>query len=826
MVVIWQDIRFGFRMLARKPAFATLAILTLALGIGANTAIFSVVNAVLLRPLPFQKPDQLVQLFQTESAPGNFPMTGQDYLDWRAQNRTFADMAIYSWQESFNASGSGEPERVTGVETQANYFSVLGVQPVLGRLFLPGDFQAREDHEVLLSYGFWKRHFAGEAVILGTSIVLNGEPYKIDGVMPSWFRIPGAADLWVPIDMTPKALGGRGSHHLRALGRVKDGVSIEQARADLLAISTNLEKQFPDTNDKVHSVVVSLGSQLIGNSGTQLWIMFGAVALVLLIACVNVANLLLARAIDRRREIAMRAVLGAARARLVRQLLTESVLLAMLGAVPGIGLAYICVSLLAKAQSLPFPQPNPIAVNPTVLVFTVLVSIAVGILFGLAPAIQVSRLKLIDELKSGGKSAHTASIRSHFLRNALVASEIALSLALVAGAALLLRTFANLRAIDVGVKAENTLTAAIQLPAKKYPTPEEVRGFCARLVESLASAPGIRTAALTTELPLQGGNNGYIQVDGQSDKVTAGQLVEVTAVTPEYFHALGIPIMRGRGFTDADLENTAVVLRKWTAAHPSGQGRVPADNLQAVALINQTMARRFWPNQDAIGKTYRKDDVQIHVIGIVGDTKVFGLRQTPIPQAYYPLTWVGSGQAFSRTFRIAVQTGGNPLGAAATVRNVVKSLDGGLAVYQLQTMTDIAEATMANDSQQTFLLGTFAAFALILAAIGTYGVMSYLVTQRTGEIGIRMALGARRGAMLMMILRQGLTLALVGVGIGLAGALATSRLLESLLFGVKPSDPATLAGVSLLMIAVTMIAGIIPAMRAMRVEPMTALRHE
>jgi predicted permease len=313
-------------------------------------------------------------------------------------------------------------------------------------------------------------------------------------------------------------------------------------------------------------------------------------------------------------------------------------------------------------------------------------------------------------------------------------------------------------------------------------------------------------------------------VDGLSDKSTEGQLVEMMAVTPEYFHALGIPLMRGRGFTDADLENTAGVLRKWIAGHPSGQDRVPAENLQAVALINQTMARRFWPNQDAIGKTYRKDGVQIQVIGIVGDTKVFGLRQSPIPQTYYPLTWITGGGG--HTFRIVVQTGGNPLSAAATARNVVKSLDGGLALYQVQTMTDITAATMANDSQQTFLLGTFAAFALILAAIGTYGVMSYLVTQRTGEIGIRMALGAARGAMLLMILRQGLTLAVIGVGIGLAAALATSKLLASLLFGVKPSDPATLAGVSVLMIAVTMMACIIPAMRAMRIEPMIALRHE
>jgi putative ABC transport system permease protein len=824
MITIGQDIRYGFRMLARKPVFTALAILTLALGIGANTAIFSVVDAVLLRPLPYRNPGQLVQLWQTESSPGSFPLTGQDFLDWRAQNRTFEDMAVYSFQQSFNLSGSGGPERVTGVRVQTNFFSILGIQPVLGRPFLQGDTQARQNLEVLLSYGFWKRHFGGQASAVGSSIELNTEPCIIVGVMPPWYRIPAGGDLWIPIDMTPTALGGRGSHYLRALGRIKDGVTLEQARADLLAISTNLEKQFPDTNAEVHSVIVPLAEQLIGDSRSQLWILYGAVTLVLLIACANVANLLLARATDRQREIALRAALGAKRRRLVRQMLTESALLAVLGAVPGIALAYPCVSLLANAQQLPFPQANPIHVSPMVLVFTIVVSIAVGILFGLAPALQVSGINLMDELKAGGKMARTASHRGRLVRNSLVAAEIALSLALLAGAALLLRTFANLRAVDVGAQVEKVLTASMQLPVKKYKTPEQVLAFCSPLVESLAAAPGIRAAALTTDLPVEGGSNGYITVDGLDSQTTKGQLVEQTCVTPEYFRALGIPLIQGRGLNGADMDNATAAVRQLLAIQPDAQGRAPLPKLQLVALINQTMARRFWPGQDPTGKIFHIDNLAIQVIGVVGDTKRDGLRQAPVPQAYFafPLAIGTRGT----NFKIVLQTAGPPHTAAGAIRSAVASLDDRLAVYRMQTMTEFIADSMADDSQQMFLLSTFAGLALILAAVGTYGVMSYLVTQRTGEIGIRMALGAGRGDVLWMVLREGLAPAIAGIGIGLAGSFATSRLLESLLFGVTPNDPLTLAGASIAMAAVAMTACVIPATAAMRVEPVVALRQE
>jgi len=824
MVTLWQDLRYGFRMLAHKPVFTALAILTLALGIGANSAIFSVVDAVLLSPLPYRNPGQLVQLWQTESAPGRFPLTGRDFLDWREQNRTFEDMAVYSFQQSFNLSGAGGPERVTGVRVQANFFSILGIQPMLGRAFLQGDARARPNLEVLLSYGFWKRHFGGQASAVGSSVELNTEPCVIVGVMPSWYRIPAGGDLWIPIDMTPAALGGRGSHYLRALGRIKDGVTLEQARADLLAISTNIEKQFPDTNDKVHSIVIPLAEQLIGDSRSQLWLLYGAVTLVLLIACANVANLLLARATDRQHEIALRAALGAPRRRLVRQLLTESVLLALLGAVPGIALAYPCVNLLANARQLPFPQANPIHLSPIVLAFTLAVSIAVGVLFGLAPALQISGAGLVDDLKAGGKMACTASRRGRRVRNSLVAAEVALSLALLAGAALLLRTFANLRAVNVGASVEKVLTASLQLPVEKYKTPEQILAFCSPLVASLAAAPGVRAAALTTDLPVEGGSNGYVTVDGLDDQATKGQLVEQTCVTPEYFRALGIPLIRGRGLNGADMDHAVPAVRQLLAVKPDAQGRTVLPKLQLTALINQTMARRFWPDQDPTGKIFRIDTLAIQVIGVVGDTKRNGLRDAPVPQAYFafPLAIGTRGT----NFKIVLLTAGPPYAAAGIIRSAVQSLDSKLAVYRTQAMTEFIADSMADDSQQMFFLSIFAGLALILSAIGTYGVMSYLVAQRTGEIGIRMALGAGRSDVLWTVLREGLGPVIAGIAIGLAGTLVASRLLEGLLFAVKPNDPLTLAGATLAMVAVAMMACILPAMAAMRVEPAVALRQE
>jgi predicted permease len=742
------------------------------------------------------------------------------------QNHTFEDMAVYTYQESFNASGTGEPERAAGVELQANYFSMLGVPAALGRTFLPGEDQAGQNRVVLLSYGFWQRRFAGQRSAVGGSMELNGEQYKIVGVMPTWFRVPGSADFWVPIDMSLKNLGPRGEHHLRALGRVKSGVPIEQARADLLALSQRLEQQFPDSNRNAHAVVVPLKDQLVGSaSKTQLGIMLGAVGLVLLIACANVANLLLARASDRRREVAVRAALGAERSRLVRQLLTESVLLSVFGALPGIALAYVCVTLLGSGEHIPFTLPNPVAVNPAVLAFTLGVSVLVGLLFGLAPALQTSHINLSDELKSGGKMAATATTRNRLLRDVLMTGEIAVSLALLASAGLLLRTFANLREVNPGVRMAGVLTARVLLPSKKYATPEQQRLFYTRLVDTLSASPGVRAAAVATEIPLEGGSNGYVQIEGQAADSESGPLVEWNSITPDYFRTMGISLLSGRNFTETDLENTETALKKLIPLFMSGELSKAKIDFELTSVINQAMAKRFWPGQDPVGKRFRiGGSVPVHVVGMVADVKSWGLRQAPPPQAYYPLTWAFGPQSFAMT--IVAQSAGRPEAIASAMRNAVESQDSTLAIFQMRSMQQVIADAMSGESDQTILLGTFAGLALLLAAVGTYGVMSYLVTQRTAEIGIRMALGAGRGEVVWMVLRQGVRLAVVGVILGIGGALATTRLLASTLYGVKANDPQTLIAVSLVMCGVAMLACMIPALRAMRVNPVIALRYE
>ncbi len=828
MDTFWQDIRYGFRMLGRKPGFTAAAILTLALGIGANSAIFSVVDAILLRPLPYRDPGQLVQLWMTEASEGSFPLTGQDFLDWREQNHTFEDMCLYSFQESFNASGAGEPERAAVVELQPNYFSVLGVRPMMGRSFVWDEGQAGQNHVTVLSYGFWQSHFGGQASALKGSIELNGEPYAVVGILPAWFRVPGGADLWIPLDMSAKNVGPRGQHHLRALGRVKSGVAIAQARADLLAISQRLEQQFPDSNHKVNSVVVPLREQLIGNSRAQLWLMFGAVALVLMIACANVANLLLARAADRRREVAVRAALGAERGRLIRQLLTESVLLSLLGSVPGVALAYTCVYFLNASHRIPFAQPNPVAVNPLVLLFTLGIAVWIGLLFGLAPTLQTSHINLSEELKSGGKMAATATSRGRWMRNTLVIAEIALSLALVASAGLLLRTFANLRDVSIGVNADRVLTGTVLLPEKKYDSPEKRWSFLSSAVERLTQSPGVQGAAITTELPLEGGNNGYITVDGKSSEDMGGEpLVEWTSITPDYFRVMGIPLLAGRAFSEVDLQNTVAASRRLTELSTGGSEKAPTPDLGMVGVINRTMASKYWPQQDPVGKVFRRggaNSIPVHVIGVVGDTKQWGLRQRPISQAFFPLIWALQGASWPEV--IVVRSAGTPESVAGSVRGVVQSLDPSLPVFNVRSFRGVIADSMAGESNQTILLGVFAGLALLLAAVGIYGVMAYLVAQRTGEIGIRMALGAGRGDVIWMVLREGMTLGLAGIILGVATAFATTRLLSTLLYGVKPNDPATLLAVSGVMGAVALLACVIPAVRAMRVNPVIALRYE
>jgi len=815
-----QDLRYAARAFLRNPGFALIAILTLALGIGANTAIFSVVHSTLLEPLPFHHPEQLVELRQTEAAPGDYPLTGEDYLDWRAQNSTFTDMSLYAWPSGTNARGPDAPEAVSVISTQANFFPLLGVAPQLGRVFAKGEDRKGANRVVLLSNAYWKTHFGGRTDALGQTLELNAATYTVIGVLPAWYRVPAAADLWVPLDMSLENLGKRGSHSWRAIGRMKPGITLEQARADLRTIAERLEKQFPNTNDHVDAVVIPMREQLVGGFRDQLWIMFGAVGFVLLIACANVANLLLVRSTSRRREIAVRVALGAGRARLLRQLLTESLLLSLIGGAAGVLVANTSVTLLRSELAHVLPQPNPFGVGFVPLFFTFLTCLAAGVLFGLAPALQSSSINSGDALKSKGSLQSGTSRRGSWIRNTLVAGEIALSLALLTGAGLLLRTFENLRSTSIGIQPDHVLAATVKLPTARYKTLDVEWAFYKQLLEKLNGAPGIRSVALASKLPLQGGTNGSIEVPG---KTPLPVLVEHSSVTPGYFRAMGIPLLAGRDLTDSDLEDTAKLLRAAALWKSDEEYKAGVTNNVLPALINQTMARTFWPNEDAMDKVF-VHGFNFRVVGIVGDVNQGNLRDAAMPETYegLPMQVSISGWPFS----IVVRSSGPPESEIGEVRAAVESLDRSLALFRVRTMFQIIAESMTTTQYETVLLLSMAGLALLLAAVGTYGVMSYVVGQRTNEIGVRMALGARPKEILGMVLRQAFLLVAVGIVVGWAGAAGGAKAMQSLLFHVPAFDPVTYAAVSGILAVVALAACWIPVLRAMRVDPMIALRDE
>lgn len=818
-----QDLRYASRTLWKSPGFAAVGVLTLALGIGANTAIFSVINSVLLKPLPFRQPQNVVSLWETESAPGSFPLTGPDYLEWRSQNTTFEDMSLYSWQNRYNVSASDGTDSAQVVRTQANFFDLLGIQPQLGRTFAKGEDLKGPSHVVILSSAYWKKHFGGQRDALNKTLVLNSEAYTVIGVLPAWYSLPARSDLWIPLDMSKDKIGSRGSHQWKALGRVKNGVTPAQARADLQAISDRLAKLYPGNNRDVNPIVKPMREDLIGDFQSQLWILFGAVALVLVIGCANVANLLLARATGRRREIAVRTALGAGRVRLVRQLLTESVLLSLLGGILGLAIAFGGVTALRNLLPPNVPQPNPITVGIVPLAFTFATCLLVGILFGLAPAVQSVGIASSEALKSKGAVTAGATRRGHWLRDTLVASEIALSLALLAGAGLLLRTFANLRSTDVGVRGDHVLTAALKLPHGKYNTFDQGSEFYGRLLQKLQGAPGVQAAAVTSKLPLLGGNNTYIKIPGQQTEQMRGPLVEITSLSGDYFRAFGIPLLAGREFRPEDIELTAKFMREIIPTKTDEEGTAVAKKYVLPAMINETMARTFWPKQDVVGKVF-DNFVVFQVVGVVGDVKQQTLRGPAMPEAYFPLAWDLSEP--SRPFNLVVQSAGLPENLTSTVRSTVQGLDSSLALMDVKTMPQIMEESMTDTQYEAGFLGGMALLALILAAVGTYGVMSYVVGQRTNEIGIRMALGAGRSHIVSMVLRQAGTLVGIGIVIGLVGAAGGARLMKTLLVGVKPVDPATYTSVAVLLALVALAACYLPVRRAMRVDPMVALRDE
>ena len=820
---LWQDLRYGVRTLLKSPGFAAVAVLTVALGMGANTAIFSIVNAVLLKPLPFRQPERVVALWQTETAPGSFPLTGEDYTDWRTQNTTFEDMSLYSWPTNYNASSDQGAESAVVGRTQANFFELLGVPAQLGRTFAQGEDRNGGSHVVVLSNAFWRKRFAGQPDALGKTLQLNSEPYTVVGVMPAWYTLPATADVWIPLDMSKDKLGPRGEHRWRAIGRVRAGVSIAQARADLRTIAERIEEQFPDSNRNVDAIVTPMRDDLVGNVQSQLLLLFGSVGLVLVIACANVANLLLARATNRRREVAIRSALGAARGRLVRQLLTESVLLSLFGGALGVAIAYLGVDVLLTELPPNVPQPNPITVGIVPLLCTFGTCLLVGVLFGLAPALQSAEVGSAEALKSRGSLMAGGTRRGHWLRDTLVASEIALSLALLIGAGLLLRTFANLRATDVGVRGDHVLTASVRLPANKYASFDEAREFYVQLLGRLQAAPGVQVAAVTTKLPLLGGSNGYIIIPGQQTESMTGPLVENSSVSDDYFRAMGIPLLAGREFQPQDSELTTKLLHEALPAKTQAEGQAIAAKYVLPAVINQTMAKTFWPKESAIGKVF-ENFTKFQVVGVVGDVKQQQLRGPAMPEIYYPLDWELSDA--NRPYSIVVRSTGPPEALTGTVRSAVQGLDAGLALMRVRTMPQIMAESMTDTKYEAALLGGMAALALILAAVGTYGVMSYVVGQRTNEIGIRMALGAGRSRILLMVARQAGTLVGIGIVLGWAGAAGGTQLIKNLLVGVPPVDVPTYAAVAALLAVVALAACYLPVRRAMQVDPMVALRDE
>jgi putative ABC transport system permease protein len=791
-----QDLRFGARMLLKNPGFTLIAVLTLALGIGANTAIFSVVNGVLLKPLPYDQPGQLVQLWEDPGggtrknriAPGAF-------LDWREHNTTFESLSVFGGA-TLNLAGAGEPERLNGVEMSAGGLETLRARPLLGRTFAPDEDQPGKDKVVVLTYRLWQRRWSGDAAIIGRTVQFGGLSYTVIGVLPPNFLPWETAEFVIPYVFSPQAAQQRGMHFLRAFARLKPGVSVEQAQVELNAIAQRLKPLYPASKKDWGVTVVPLHEEITSQIKPTLLLLLGAVALVLLIACANVANLLLARASARQRELTIRAALGAGRWRIVRQLLTESVLLALLGALCGLLLAYWSVDALTRLIAVNLPRAQEIGLDMRVLGFTLLVSLVTGLAFGLAPAYQAARLNLNDTLKESGRSL--LSNARNRLRGGLVAAEVALALMLLVGAGLLLKSFVRLSNVSPGFNPQNALTMQITLPEKKYPDAARRSAFFMQALQRIEALPGVEAAGLTWTLPVIGGppSTGF-KIEGRKSAPEGGD-ADFDYCTPNFFRALGIPLLKGRVFEASD-----------TAESPR------------VVIVNETLARAYFPNEEPLGQRLRIEKESWEIVGVVGDWRSRGLAEKVNPRYYLP-------QPFSKwgSGSLIVRTAGAPLALAEGVRKAILTVDAEQPVANLRTLEDVIATSVAQRRLTLRLIGLFAVLALLLAAIGLYGVMGYVVTLRTNEIGIRLALGAQTRDVLRMVILQGMTLVGIGLFIGLIGAFSLTRFIAAQLYEMSAVDPATFALVSLLLTGVALLACYIPARRATKVDPLTALRHE
>jgi putative ABC transport system permease protein len=816
-----HDLRYALRMFLKAPGFTAVAVLALALGIGANTAIFTVVNAVLLRPLPFPGSERLVYMNEESSNLRGMSVSYLNLRDWQAQNHVFEGIAG-TQPAGVTLTTNGPPELVEARNVSHEFWSVLGVKPTLGRVFVANEDQPGATPVAVLSYGSWQRRFGGDPAILGRAINLSGKSYTVIGVMPKTFLYRAAQDeIFMPLGLQADEMKERGNHPgIYALARMKPGVTLEQARAEMKTIAARLAQQYSDSN-ATNTVLVRRYSEVVtGDARDSLLALFGAVAFVLLIACANVANLLLARAGARQKEIAIRMAVGARRSRLVRQLLTESVLLALAGGGLGLLLASWGVALLVKAAPDSLPRILEIKVDTPVLLFTLGAAVLTGILFGLAPALSTSSPRLNETLKEGGRNPTGGRQR---LRSVLVVSEVALSLVLLLGAGLLIRSFARLRAVDPGINTEHVLTARLILPEQRYPSlrfvkdhfegdDSRTRSFFEQLYAKLSSLPGVKSAGTITPLPLSGeGWQTDYYVPG-TPRPSVGEFpnTDIHYVSPGYLATMQVPLLRGRNFTEAD-----------------------RDRRNPVVMVNETFAKRWWPGQDPLGQHIRmnaghdarneNDEMNplVTVVGVVGDVKQYGLDTQAKTEVYIPMLQAPRLYTF-----LVVRTEGDPLAIANAVRESVASLDKDLPLATVQTMDDVLESSIASRKLSVALLAAFAALALLLAIVGIYGVMSYSVTQRTHEIGIRMALGAARSQVLSMVMQQAFRLVLIGMAAGVLLSFGAARLLRSMLFGVRPSDPMTMVAIIGVLAMAGVLASAAPALRATKVDPMIALRYE
>jgi predicted permease len=798
------DLRYGTRLLRQSPVFGAIAVLALALGIGANTAIFSTVHVLLLRELPYHDPDRLVMVWEDASFasfPKNTPAPG-NFFEWKAQNRVFTDMAATRGAVA-NLTADGPPEQVLGRRVTANFFEVLGAPPVIGRAFT-NEEDRTNPNLVLISYGLWQRRYSGDPNVVNRSILMNGIKHTILGVMPRDFVFRNRGmDYWAPINFNPAELVNHGSHFLNVVARLKPGVTLEQARDEMNCIARRLQVQYPRENDKVGAVVVPLREEILGRTRLAVLILMGAAGCVLLIACANLASLLLARAVARRREMAVRSALGAGRARLVRQMVTEGVLLSSIGGVIGLALARAGMSLLANLVPVGFSASDGARLDGTVLGFTLAISLLTGVLFSIVPAIQASRIFLNDALRQGGRG--DVGGRGATTRDALVVMEVAAALMLLVGAGLLLKTLASLRAIDIGFRSDHLLTMRTILPRNKYREPAQRLAFYDRVMVGVRALPGVENAAFNSTLPfVETGNTQGYTVEGRPTPPGEAGDALLRVGDNQYLATLGVRLVEGR-LSDSRDSGTAPL----------------------VIVVNETLAKRYWKNETALGHRITlngRTPVWRTIVGVVKDIRERGYELDMKPGVYIPYPQITD--TWAQPENLVVRTKTDPATLAAAVRRVIADADPEQPVSAVRTMDEILDRDVEDRTQQMTLLGAFAGLALLLASIGLYGVLSYAVTQRSREIGLRMALGATSGSVLRMVVGRGLALTGVGLAIGLALAVVGTRFMKSMLYGVDAFDPATFAGVAALLCAIAGVACWVPARRASRLDPIIVLREE